>query len=529
MSQIFPGFLGPSYYLAGKYSAVERTVNWMLVANEAAGEESKFKIEFEPAPGNQAFSALPVPSPFNQPNRGLLENRGVVYGVNGDTVFSIDKNGNFTNLGGPIYNDGTPVGMAANGNGQIFICSGSHGAGYVIPKNALPGSLITIPIGDFKGAAYTTFQDGYILNVVPDSNQFQISGTDDVPLGDATLWSGANISVQAGQADNLRAILSSREYVRILGARRTQIYSNVGANGIGGFPFQSYNETFIETGISAAHSLADLGDSLIWIGEDARGVRACWRDAAFQPQRISTFSIEQQWQSYANVADAVAFPFIWNGHLLYQITFPSAFVEAVTGSKTSATWLYDATTSALLGRPIWTERQYQNALGSLGGRPELFHCYAYGKHLVGSGGADGNPGAIYQYSGAMQAIPAPNPQVLLRWSNDAGNTYGNEQNIAVGPVGQYAIRALFNRCGYARDRVFWLRVADPSFTECGTDVTGAQVQQQIIMDRICPHLWSTNKRVIYNRIEFELTRAPGYGSNPWSLVTAELDMFVCAS
>ena len=513
MSAPFQGFIGPSYTLANRYAAVERTVNWLLVANEAISEEKKFSFGFELAPGNQPFGILPVPGPFNQPCRGLIENRGMVFGVNGSVAFAMSQSGAYSNLG-LVANDFKPVSMVANGTGQVFIASA--GFGYVI--GGVPPHMDPITSTDFLGASYATFQDGYILVVTPNSNQFQISGTDDVPLGDATLWSAANISIQAGQADLLKAIISSREYIRLCGDRRSQVYYNVGANGIGAFPFQSYNETFIETGIAAAFSLANMGDSLIWIGQDSRGQRACWRDATFQPTRISTFAVEQLWQSYARIDDAVAFAYIWEGHLIYRITFPSA---ALSGPVRSATWEYDATVSALVQRPIWTERSFLPSGGELTGRPELYHCFAYDRHLVASSGGDRNPGAVYQMAGApltdcamdqagdqvqqpivrdricphqwvdnkrriynriefegargsgLDGSPTvgADPQILLRWSNDGGWTYGPEYNIPAGRIGQYGIRHYWNRCGYARDRVFWHRYTDPAYYA----MTGAEL------------------------------------------------------
>jgi hypothetical protein len=285
----------------------------------------------------------------------------------------------------------------------------------------------------------------------------------------------------------------------------------VGSSGIGGFPFQSYNETFIETGIAAPFSLADFGDSLIWIGQDARGQRACWRDQAFQPQRVSNFAVEQRWAGFDRIDDAVAFPLIWKGHMMYQVSFPSAHLDNKAGNF-GETWVYDATISALVGRPIWHERQFLTPYGVMDRRPELFHCFAWGKHLVGSTGTDGNPGAIYQYNEApdwdcatsfttglqmqqpvvrdricphlwqnnkrviydrlelegtrgvgLDGAPpvGANPQWKIRWSNDAGNTYGPEFQVPMGPIGQYRTLARINRTGYSRDRVFWVRSDEP--------------------------------------------------------------------
>ena len=267
-----------------------------------------------------------------------------------------------------------------------------------------------------------------------------------------------------------------------------------------GFPFQSYNETFIETGIVGnGFSLADMGDSLIWIGQDSRGVRACWRDPAFSPQRISTFAQEQAWQGYPSIDDAVAFAYIWRGHLIYQVTFPTA----------RATWCYDATESALRGRPAWHERQFLDAYGNLQARPELFHCYAYGLHLVSSGGGDLNPGAIYQYSDALSANPPANPVLMLRWSDDGGNTWSNEYQLGTGALGQFSKLCYMNRLGYGRNRVFWLRYGDGSYTECAADVNGNQVQRPIVRDRITPHLYETENRIVYDRIQFETSRGLG--------------------
>lgn len=403
-------------------------MEFYVTANESQ-EETKFKLCLEQCPANAPFSALPVPAPFNQPIIAMLEFQGIAYALFGCTVYGtqgchfaqVNSDGTYTELGasvipshttggtGPWFEPGTLVGTGA---GQIFINVGINVANsstgssfvYTVSSNTVDfiSTDVSVPGGGLDqglfGCLYGTFQDGYMLVIsaftnTPETKQFQISGTDSVPLGDIRYWDPANVSIQAGQADGLVAIISSREYVRLLGEKRSQVLYNAAQNGIGGFPFQSYNETFIEVGIAARWSLCELPDSLVWIGKDSRGTFAAWRDFGFQPQRISTFAVEQFWQSYGltAISSAVAFPYLWKGHLFWQITFPGV-----------ATWVYDATVSTLLNRPIWHERQFQSQPSTFTSRPEMFHCYAYGKHLVGSGGGDGNPGAIYQYADVYQ-------------------------------------------------------------------------------------------------------------------------------
>jgi len=501
MSITFPGFCGPSYQLSNHWATIERSVNWMPVSNESRTDTAKGTSFLEPSPGNAPFGPLPVPAGLQGPCRGLLEYRGLGFGVNGPNVFKFTSRGAMTRLG-DILDDNQPVSMVANANGQIGIAS----AGKLFVIQLPAGNVIPVVDPNFLGASFLTFQDGYLIALTPNSNQFQISGTDAIPLGDMTQWDAANISIQAGQADLLAALLSSREYLRLLGTRRSQIYQNVGSQGIGGFPFQSYNETFIETGIGAPMSLVDMGESMIWVGEDARGQRACWRDVAFQPQRISDYGVEWQWQRYQKISDAVAFPFIWQGHLLYQITFPSAFIP---NGPQSATWIYDQTESNLRGRACWHERQFLLPGNQLGGRPEHFHAFVGGVHVVGSSGSDGNPGALYQYSptnygdcaqvngvqvtqpvvrdricpvlwhndnrlvinrlrmqfnkgmGLDGGVLGSMPEIMVRVSRDGGATYGPELHVSAGQIGEYGLITYLNRLGYSRQFVIWVRCSDP--------------------------------------------------------------------
>jgi hypothetical protein len=56
---------------------------------------------------------------------------------------------------------------------------------------------------------------------------------------------------------------------------------------------------------------------------------------------------------------------------------------------------------------------------------------------------------------------APAPQIMVRWSDDAGHTYGNEHWVEIGAVGQYGQRAVIRRLGQARDRVYEVSGTDP--------------------------------------------------------------------
>lgn len=56
---------------------------------------------------------------------------------------------------------------------------------------------------------------------------------------------------------------------------------------------------------------------------------------------------------------------------------------------------------------------------------------------------------------------APDPQVMLSWSDDGGHTWSPERWVSAGKQGEYARRAIWWRCGTSRDRVWRIVVSDP--------------------------------------------------------------------
>jgi hypothetical protein len=54
-----------------------------------------------------------------------------------------------------------------------------------------------------------------------------------------------------------------------------------------------------------------------------------------------------------------------------------------------------------------------------------------------------------------------NPQIMLSISKDGGHTFGIEQWVSMGAIGEYKARAIWRRLGMARDWVFKFRITDP--------------------------------------------------------------------
>lgn len=58
-------------------------------------------------------------------------------------------------------------------------------------------------------------------------------------------------------------------------------------------------------------------------------------------------------------------------------------------------------------------------------------------------------------------FPGTNPQVMLRWSNDGGRTWGPEHWRNAGKQGEYGKRVRWNRQGVGRRRVYEVVLTDP--------------------------------------------------------------------
>ena len=497
--EIFKGFCGASYESESSAFAIELSSNYYLESGEVPGLAKGEGPVLIGRPGLASFGINP-PAVAGR-SRGKITYQGVAYGVVGTAFITIGPTGGVAQFVGAIVDDGNPVVFAAakptiqNGNGQLAIASG--GQLYIYSG----GVLAHIPIGDdFFGADYVAWIDGYFIALQKSLSQFQISALDD-----GTQWNGADVSGTLGQADTLQALAADKEYLYLLGQERSEIWYNNGANN---FPFVIEPGAFVEDGIGANYSLVQSDNSLYWLDQSKRGGLQAVRSEGLVTRRISTHALEAAWANkdpakgtvYPTVADCITYSFIWHGHTLIKWIFPSA----------DTAWVYDATESDRLRYSVWTQETFTDANGGTHAVLERDHCYAYGLHIVGSGGAEGAPGVVYQmddstyydapnpgasflgfpivrdrivrlpWNGNLRQFldglefivqtgvgldsgQGSNPQLLIRISRDGGKTWGREFWIALGAGGAYAQRVRQLRLGSYRDGALWVRCSEPVF------------------------------------------------------------------
>lgn len=478
------GFVGPTYASQSVIADCQRCFNW-YPENVESGQ-GKSQMALYPTPGLSVFAT------GNGPLRGELAINGRVFWVGGLNLYEatnvayageVAVSATATNRG-TVGNDLQPVSMVTNGSAgnQILICSA--GALYVFN---LSTNTLT-PVGGLQGIpSIVEFCNGYGIAVLANSNKFQVSN-----LLDFTTWNPLGMQQVQEFSENIGGVKQAFNQLFFLGADgRSAVYYDSGANQF--TPFDVVPGAIMEEGIDAPWSTVVLDNTVFWIGGNRNGNGIAWRANGYTPLRISNHAAETAWATYPSKgSDAIGYGYRDQGHTFWVLRFPSA------NGGFGATWVYDVATQ------MWHERGFWSQLGPTGYSAHLStcHCFAFGQHLVG----DWNSGnvyamSIYTYQDNGQAIrrfrraphisseqtrifhqqmqldlevgdgPEPplldgdgnprGPQIMLRWSDDGGRTWGNEHWISAGRMGEYKKRAIWRRLGQSRDRVYEVAVTDP--------------------------------------------------------------------
>ncbi len=360
------------------------------------------------------------------------------------------------------------------------------------PATSSPGAVvITVTLAQFgvisdpgfEPPSHIAFVDGWMVVNRVGSQAFATSS----PVPYTMIFDPLFFALKDSQSDNLQGLQELNREVWLIGERSSEIWFNAGGAN---FAFQRIPGAAPPIGTSAPQSIAQAGDSLVWLGRTLQGENIVVQTHQYSWKRISQHGVENQISQYPLVADAFGYAYEDQGHLFYVLTFPTA----------DNTWCWDA-------NGAWHQRlSYDASSGEF--HRHRSNCYMNMQNLRLVG--DYQSGQIHQMSrdfysddgdplvavrrcphvwsaedrqrvflSSLQIDFAPgvglqtgqgsNPQAMLRWSDDGGATFGTEHWTSIGKVGRYKNRAMWRRLGQARDRVFEVRVTDPVYR----DVVGA--------------------------------------------------------
>lgn len=392
--------------------------------------------------------------------------RYAVYVVAGDTVWRVGASpsqeedwANHILDKTCLGNLATNTGAAYMATGRDYLCIVDGYKGYAWNYQTEVWTEINFP--DSFSPLSVTFQDGYFIVNPKGSLRFYISNSYN-PI----IWNPLDYASKEGEADHIFRVYSHQRNLYLFGDNSYEVWYN---SGNAAFPFQRYDGGFFRTGCMAPRSVASADEMIFWLDDDMR-IRA---GAGVQSEVISTVQIDYQISQLSDWENAVGFCYTQDGHSFYQI------------SIADKTLVYDTSTG------FWHTR----AVGVSNTRhPAQCYAWAFNKHIVG----DYRTGkllyldpTVYTYDGEMMKkirvaqyvhserkrvfnnaleiefepgvgnTESPDPQAILEFSDNAGNTWSNPYSTDIGESGQYQTRAKWRRLGSSRSRLYRVTVEDP--------------------------------------------------------------------
>lgn len=454
--------LGHQYVTRSINAADNRLVNLYPESIDEGGKDAAWLTR---APGLRRLATI-----GGGPIRGMWQYGNYGYVVSGGQLYKLDTNWNAT-LIGSVAGTG-PVSMVDNGT-QLFIACNPEGYIY----NASTGAFGPITDPDFPGAVTVGYLDGYFVFIEPNSQKIWVT-----QLLDGTVIDPLDFASAEGSPDNLVSSIVDHREVWLFGTNSVEVWYDAGLTD---FPLARIQGAFNEIGCEATYSVAKLDNSVFWLGSDARGRGIVYRANGYTGQRISNHAVEWSIQQYDTLSDAVGYTYQQEGHAFYVLNFPTANV----------TWVYDVATNGWHQRAGLSNGEFVRHRGQ---------CQMSFNNEIVIG--DYQDGRIYAFDTTVyadddqpqkwlrswRALPTgannlkrtahhslqidcqsgvglvsgqgSDPQMMLRWSDNAGHTWSNEHWTSMGAIGQYGTRVIWRRLGMTRklrDRVYEISGTDP--------------------------------------------------------------------
>lgn len=421
---------------------------------DARADQDKSSVVVLGTPGHSVWCTLP-----SAPIYGFHRLSNTLYVVAGTTLYAVNTGGGYSALATiPTVNQ--KVGMEDNGV-QLIIVDGV--AGYVF--TFATGVLTKIVDANFpNGASSVAFIDQVFYVNVPNSRKFWGSA-----LLDGLTWPALKYSFKENTSDNLLAVGNYNGALVLHGETSTEFWQDAGTSPM---PMQRIQGTTSSWGLAALYSPRLVGSQYFFLGQNPNGSVQVVQLNGYVPTPVSTSDIDDILKGLPRVTDAVSLSYTVVGHMMYQLTFPSADRSLAFDTKMQM-WHEAQTGTGITGR-------YRGELGVAFNTENFVSDSSTGTiylldddALTDAGTpikrevctrhihADGNTLFFDQLLLEMETGQSDPATVAIQVSRDNGRTWGPEKYADIGPVGDYGRRVLFRRLGSGTDFVVKITLADP--------------------------------------------------------------------
>lgn len=344
----------------------------------------------------------------------------------------------------------------------------------------------------FLGADRIAFIEGWLIFNQPGTRTFYTNA----PVPYTLTFAGAFYALKDSSTDNLVTLMENSREVVLVGERTSEWWYNAGGTN---FAFQRLPGVGPQIGCAAKHSISRVGNDLCWLARIGEaGENMIVRTQQYGWERVSTHAIENAIAGYPVVSDAIGDCYEEAGHVIYQLTFPTAdqtwcldmtvydltqgklgWFQRLSWNSSSGTYHRHAANcmvnfaDLLLVGDYQTGQLHQQSRSIYSDAGNVLRCQRRTPHVWSSE----NRTRVYAASLQIEFTPGVglqsgqgmSPQIMLRWSDDGGFTWSNEHWVPIGLAGQTRNRAIIRRLGHFRDRVWEANFSDPT----ARDIIGA--------------------------------------------------------
>ena len=343
----------------------------------------------------------------------------------------------------------------------------------------------------FLGADRIALIEGWLIFNQPATRTFYTNA----PIAYTLTFAGAFFALKDSTSDNLNTFFEQNRELWLLGDTHSEVWFNSGGAN---FPFTRLPGVGPRIGCAAKHSIAAVGAEYCWLGRiGEQGENVIVMTNQYSWTRVSTHAIEHAISQYPLVSDAIGDSYEEEGHLIYQLTFPTADVtwcldltvyedsQGKFGWFQRLSWdpnaaIYHRHRANCMmnfadvrmcgdyqtGQMHQQSRQIYTEVNNVGVQGAPLRCQRRTPHVW----SKRNRKRIF-YSSlqiefkagvGLQTGQGSNPQCMLRWSDDGGQSWGNEVDAPIGLAGDTMNRAMWFQLGAARDRVWEANYSDPT-------------------------------------------------------------------
>lgn len=469
----------------------QATVNLMQAIK---GSGAKANYVLESVPGHVDLGPLgDGPIRTSQMRNSAIRGTKDLYGVYGNKLMAQTANSGNIEIGTLDANPGR-VEMA-RGRNFIFMVDGVSGYTYdgttfaKVADADFPGNFL--PAGTGR-PTHCVYIDGFFIVNDANTDNFYISG-----LEDPTSWNALDFDAASVAPDNALSIAATKSLLWIIGDETAQAYYN---SENADFPYAIVLSATQDDGILAPYSLAESDDGIFYLATTPEGGRYVYQINGQAGRTVTEDEQENFLETVIDPTDAYGFIYKQSGKSFYCLQ-----LSATSGDdpRTSSTLIYN------IKAQKWETRELQdgsawragghgilNNRNIIGSRIQARHLELDLNNFTDAGQEmrrvrrtqiyHNNNNlmdwwAVYidiQPGVGVLAGQGSNPLLLLRYSDDAGQTFSSYLQGNMGALGKTMQRVGFHGLGQGRNRVYEILVADP----VQLTIIGAYAEVEVLND-----------------------------------------------